>query len=246
VLSIVTIYAGPSLQHKYIASPVPEEAREISPPTIAQTARDLICRIPEVANDPALRSAIAAEQLLELMQPVIAQWISKQHVDESDRHSRDGQPSTVDLADEQRAESERFSRASRSDALSQGQLLAAARIRRPLPWAHNELGAHESIRKPTVAQAPNSGSTVASGAGASPQTETQDPVLIDFSLDGLNNLRKQHRHKSAISQQTAQLQQRSLAADSHQHRSSSMSLSSRATTGSGGHWRQRASARRGK
>lgn len=246
VLSIVTIYAGPSLQHKYIASPIPEEAREIRPPTIAQTARDLICQIPEVASDPALRSATAAEQLLRMMQPVIAQWISKQHVDASDPHSEDGQPSAVDLADEQHAEKGLFRQSSRSHAARQGQPLAAAQNRRPLPWAQNASSTHRSVQEPAAAQIPSSGSTAASDAGVSPPTEMEDPVLIDFSLDGLNKLRKQHRHRSAISQQTTQLQQHSLHAEPHQPKHPSTSLSSRATTGSGGHWRQRASARRGK
>lgn len=246
VLSIVTIYAGPSLQHKYIASPIPEEAGEIRPPTIAQTARDLICQIPEVANDPALRSATAAKQLLRMMQPVIAQWITQQHVDASDSYSEDGQLTTVDLADEQRAESGLFSRASISHATHEGQPLAEARNRRPLPWAQNGSSTHKAIQEPTTAQSPSSGSTAESDAGASPRTEMQERVLIDFSLDGLNNLRKQHRHKSAINQQTAQLQQHPLATESHQPGYPSKPLSSRATTGSGGRWRQRASARRGK
>jgi len=246
VLSIVTIYAGPSLQHRYIASPMLEEICKISPPTIAQTALDLICQIPEVANDPALRSATAAKQLLRMMQPVIAQWITKQHMDALDSHSEDGQPTTVDLVDEQRAESGLFSRASISHATHQGQPLAETRNHRPLPWAQNGSSTHKSIQEPTTAQSPSSGSTAESEAGVSPQTEMQDRVLTDFSLDGLNKLREQHRRTRAISQQTAPLQQHSLAAESHQPRYPSISLSSRATTGSGGHWRQRVSARRGK
>jgi hypothetical protein len=174
VLSIVTSFAGPTLQHKYIASLTPEETRKISPPTIAQTARDLICQIPEVANNPALQSTTAAERLLRMMQPVIAQWISEQPVDVSD--------------------------------LSE---------------------------------------TMASDAGVSPPTEVQDQEPIDFTLTGLNNLRKQHRRKSTISQQRAQVQQASLAADSHQPGDLSIALSSHATTGSG-HWRKLASVRRGK
>lgn len=241
VLSIVTLYTGLTLHRRFIASPVSGETRKISPPAVAQTARDLICQIPEVASDPALRSATAAEQLLRMMQPVIAQWISKQQVRAWDTRSDDKQPTTIaDLADEQRAESE----TSRSDALRQGQPLAAAHSRGPVPWAQSDLTTHRSIQDRPAAQPPSSGSTAESD-GASPPTEMH-PVLADFSLDGLNNLRKQHRHKSAISQQTARLQQPSLAAESHQPRSPSVSLSSSPANGSGGRWRQRASARRGK
>jgi hypothetical protein len=72
VLFIVTSFAGRTLQHKYMTSLVLEEGRKSSPPTIAQTVCDLICQMPEVANDAALRSTTAAKQLLKMMQPVIA------------------------------------------------------------------------------------------------------------------------------------------------------------------------------
>lgn len=246
VLSIVTIYAGPILQRRFVARPVSEETRKISPPTLAQAARDLICQIPEVANDPALQSATAAEQLLWMMQPVIAQWISKQHVRAADPHGEDERTAAFDAADEQRAESGLFSQAWRRHATRQGQPLAEARNHRPLPWAQTGPSTHRSIQEPPAAQSPSSESTAESGAGASPQTETQDLMLVDFSLDGLNNLRKQHRHKTAISQQTTQLQQHPLLAESHEPKSPSTSLSSRAAIGSGGHWRQRAAGKRGK
>ncbi|CAN9353118.1 unnamed protein product [Alternaria alternata] len=42
VLSLVTSFAGPTLQHKYIAGMVLGSTRKISLPAIAQTARDLI------------------------------------------------------------------------------------------------------------------------------------------------------------------------------------------------------------
>ena len=243
VLSIVTIYAGPTLQRRFIASPVLEETRKISPPILAQTACDLICQIPEVATDPALQSATAAEQLLRMMQPVIAQWISKQHVRVSDPHDEDEQPTTVNPADEQRAEGGLFSQALRRHARRQRQPLIQAQ---PIPWAYSRSSTHKFIHGPPAAQSPSSGSTAESDTGAPLQTEMQDPALIDFSLDGLNNLRKQHRHNSAISQKTTQLQQQPLSAESHPPTSPSSSLISRAATGSGGRWRQRASARRGK
>jgi hypothetical protein len=50
-----------------------EDTCTIRLPTIAQTARDLIYQIPEIANNPALQSTTAAEQLLAIMQPAIAQ-----------------------------------------------------------------------------------------------------------------------------------------------------------------------------
>jgi hypothetical protein len=72
-LSIVTSFAGPTLQHKYMADLISEGNQKISPPTIAQAACDLICQIPEIANEPSLRSTSAAKQLLKLIQPTIAQ-----------------------------------------------------------------------------------------------------------------------------------------------------------------------------
>ena len=246
VLSIVTIYAGPTLQRRFIVRPVSEETCKISPPTVAQTARDLICQIPEVANDPALQSATAAEQLLRMMQPVIAQWISKQHARASDPNGEDEQPATVNVAGEQRADSGLFSQASHRHATRQGRPLGEARDYRPLPWAQTGSSTYRSIQELPAAQLPSSILTAESDAGASPQTERQDPILVDLSLDGLNNLRKQHRHKSAISQRTAQLQQHPVLAESHQSKSPSTSLLLRAATGSGGRWRQRASAKRGK
>lgn len=43
MLSLVTSFAGPTLQHKYIAGLVLGATRKISLPAIARTARDLIC-----------------------------------------------------------------------------------------------------------------------------------------------------------------------------------------------------------
>ena len=98
VLSIVTSFIGSSFQREYLTCPVLEVTGKIRPSTIAQTARDLICQIPDVANDPALQSTAASEQLLRLMQPLIAEWIAKQYVDISDDHSKDSQPFAADLA----------------------------------------------------------------------------------------------------------------------------------------------------
>jgi hypothetical protein len=236
VLSIVTNVAGPTLQHKYMAGLILEGNHKISPPTIAQTARDLICQIPEVANDPALRSTSAAKQLLGMMQPVIAQWISAQRAEVLDRHSEHGQSFAVHLADE---ESEPSFRASRSHAPIQGQTLAAARKRTPRPWVSEGSGTHGSIEEPTTVQSPKRGSKAASGARASLRTEVENHEAIDFTMDGLNDLWKRHRQKSAVSQQRAQVQRASPAADSRQD------VPPHSITGSG-HWRQLASAKRAK
>lgn len=232
VLSIVTTFAGPTLQHKYMASPIPEETRKTSPPRIAQAARDLICQMPEVANNPALRSTSAAEELLAMMQPVIAQWMSQQRVDVSDHPSEEGQPPTGRPFEVRYAENE----SSRGHASIQGQASAARK-------RTEGSGTHGSIEEPAIAQSPKRGSKVALNAGASPRTEEQNQELIDFTVDGLNRLRKQHRHKSAVSQQRAPVHQASPAQDSRQPTDSSITLSSRAMTGSG-HWRQLASAKR--
>jgi hypothetical protein len=84
-----------------------------------------------------------------------------------------------------------------------------------------------------VAQSPKSGSTAASDARALPRPEVQDGGLINYTLAGLNNLRKQHRHKGAISQRRAQVQRVPLAADSYQPSSSSISISPHVTTSTG-------------
>jgi len=54
VLSLVTSFAGPTLQHKYTVDLLLEDTRKISLPAITQTARDLIYQIPEIANYLAL------------------------------------------------------------------------------------------------------------------------------------------------------------------------------------------------
>ena len=243
VLSIVTIYAGPTLQHKYIGSAGSVETRNINPPTIARTARDLICQIPDVANNLALRSPAAAEQLLMMMQPVIARWISEQRTDVPDHRSEGGRSSTVQ--DTQCAESEHYLRASRGHASLQWQTSEPATKRARYPWHSERSGTHGSVEEAVVSQSPKSGPTIASDAGTPPRTEVQDREVIDFSLAGLNNLRRQHRHKSASSQRRAPAQRAPLEADSYQPRDPPLSVSSRATTGAG-HWRQLASARRGK
>ena len=72
VLSLVTSFAGLTLQHKYIASLVLGGTRKISLPAITQTTQDLIYQILEIANNLALQSTTAAKQLLTIMQLVIA------------------------------------------------------------------------------------------------------------------------------------------------------------------------------
>lgn len=132
-LSIVTRFAGPTLQHKHIASMVVEDSRKISAPRIAQTVRDLICQMPEVANEPALQSRAAAQQLLKIMQPVIARWISEQRMGVPDHPSEDRHPPPVASADKQCAEREPLSPASRSHTSILGQASAAARQHSVLP-----------------------------------------------------------------------------------------------------------------
>ncbi|CAN9215689.1 unnamed protein product [Alternaria alternata] len=122
-----------TLQHKYIAGLVLEGTRKISLPAIAQTARDLICQIPEIANNPALQSTTAAEQLLAIMQPAIAQWISEQCPDVPDRYREDRQSSIVRLAEERGVESER------NHATIEGQASAAVRKRSGMEAFDDEL-----------------------------------------------------------------------------------------------------------
>lgn len=68
----VTSFVGPTLQNEYIAGLVTGDTRKMSLPAIAQTARDFIYQILEIANNPALQSTTAAEQLLTILQLVIA------------------------------------------------------------------------------------------------------------------------------------------------------------------------------
>ena len=170
------------------------------------------------------------------MQPVIAQWISKQCLDVPDRYSEDGQPSTIHPAEERCVESER------NHATMEGQLSAAVQKRMLLPRILEGSDTHGSIKEPTTAQSPKRGSAVTLDAGASPRTEVQDRGLLDVTITGLNTLQKQHRSKSAISQQRAQVHSASLTTDSHHAPNPSISLSSRTPAGSG-HWRKSASVR---
>lgn len=241
LLSIVTNFAGPTLQHKHMASLIPEANHKSSPPTIARTARDLIYEIPEVVNDPALQSKSAGEQLLSMIQPVIARWISEQHKDVPNHHSENEHPSIVHPVEEQGAETEPSLRASNGDASIQGQVSVAAR-KRVLPWILEGSDTHGSIEEPAVVQSSKRGSKVASNAKTSMRPEGQSREAIDSTIDELN-IRKQHRHKSAARQQRAHVRYPSPAADSRQPTNSSGSLSSQASIGSG-HWRQLASAKR--
>jgi hypothetical protein len=236
VLSLVTSFAGPTLQHKYLAGLMLGDTCTIRLPAIAQTARDLIYQIPEIANNPALQSTTAAEQLLAIMQPAIAQWIAKQRLDVPDRYREDGQPSTLRPAEERCVEGER------NHATMEGQPSAAVRKRMLLPRIWEGSDTHGSIKEPTAAPSPKRGSAVTSDAGASPRTEVQDRGLLNVTVAGLNTLRKQHRSKSAISQQRAHVHSASLTTDSHHAPNPSISLSSRTPAGSG-HWRKSASAR---
>jgi hypothetical protein len=153
-----------------------------------------------------------------------------------DYYSEDGQPSTVHPAEERCVESER------NHATIEGQASAAVRKRMLLPRILEGSDTHGSIKEPTTAQSPKRGSAVTSDAGASPRTEVQDRGLLNVTVTGLNTLRKQHRYKSAINQQSAQVHSTSLAADSYQPTNPSISLSLRTPAGLG-HWRKSASAR---
>ena len=227
VLSLVTSFAGPTLQHKYLAGLMLGDTRTIRLPAIAQTARDLIYQIPEIADNPALQSTTAAEQLLAIMQPAIAQWISVQCLDVPDSYREDRQLSIVCLAEECSVESER------NHITMEGHPSAAVRKRMRLSRMLEGSDTHVSVKEPTTAPSPKRGSAVTSDAGASPCTEVQDRGLLDVTVTGLNTLRKQHRSKSAISQQRAQVHSASLTTDSHHAPNPSISLSSRTPASSG-------------
>jgi hypothetical protein len=192
VLSLVTSFAGPTLQHKYTVDLLLEDTRKISLPAITQTARDLIYQIPEIANHPALQSTTAAKQLLTILQPVIAQWISKQCADEPDRRSEDRQLSPILLVDERCEEREL------SHATIEEQASAAVRERMLLPRILERLNPHESIKEPATALSRKRQLAVTSDAGTSLSTEVQDQGLLHASMTGLDTLRRQHRHKRAI------------------------------------------------
>jgi hypothetical protein len=81
LLSLVLDFAGPNLQHPCMVRFNFEDLCMIASkpsPTVAQIARDLICQIPELAQNPALQSSSAANVLCEKMQLVLAQWVSEQ------------------------------------------------------------------------------------------------------------------------------------------------------------------------
>ncbi|PVH90419.1 hypothetical protein DM02DRAFT_734589 [Periconia macrospinosa] len=232
LLSIITNFTGPTLQHKHVAGFIPEANHKISPPTIAQTARNLIHQIPKIINDPALQSKSAGKQLLSMIQPVIAQWISKQHKDVPNHHSKNEQPSIVHTVEEQGAATKPSLRASNSNASIQGQV---SRKRVVLPWISEKSDTHGSMEEQAVVQSPKHRSKVASNAKTSIQPEGQSRKVINATIDGLNNLRKQHRHKSAARQQKAQVRHPSPTANSPQPTNLSQSLPPQAVTGSG-HW----------
>ena len=99
------------------------------------------------------------------MQPVIAQWISKQCLDVLYRYSEDGQPSTIYPVEERCVESER------NHATIEGQLLAAVQKRMLLPRILEGSDTHRSIKEPTTTQSPKRGLVVTLDAGVSPRTE---------------------------------------------------------------------------
>ena len=99
LLSIVMGFAGPTLQHKCMVRFMSESSSETlskALPTLAQTARDLICRIPEVVKNPALQLMSAKDKLYAIMQPMIAQWISEQCAEGLKRYGEDWQASGRD------------------------------------------------------------------------------------------------------------------------------------------------------
>jgi hypothetical protein len=75
-LSLILDFAGPNLQHSCMIRFNFKDLCRITskpPSTIAQITRDLICQIPEFAQNPALQSSDAANALREKMQPILTQ-----------------------------------------------------------------------------------------------------------------------------------------------------------------------------
>lgn len=92
LLLLVRDFAGPNLQHPCMVRFNSEDiCKQTSLPlpssTIAQITRDLICQMPEVAQNPALQSARAADRLCEKIEVVFAQWILEECAKVSEQSS---------------------------------------------------------------------------------------------------------------------------------------------------------------
>lgn len=105
LLSLVLYFAGPNLQHSCMVRFNFEDVHKqtsLPPPssTVAQIARDLICQMPEIAQNPALQSARAADRLCGKMEAVFAQWILEECGEVSE------QSSAVDVVEAERVDPE--------------------------------------------------------------------------------------------------------------------------------------------
>jgi hypothetical protein len=238
LLSLVLDFAGPNLQHPcMIRFNFEDLCRITSTPssTVAQIARDLICQIPDLAQNPALQSASAANVLCEKMQLVLAQWVSEQCVEALKRYGEDWPASTVDLVEAERAKSELLLK---DLGLSQS------------PPPDQQTRQHGGTRKgedagepPHVTHAHGSaekhGSVKTKQHGAPISTATVSPSMTDLTADGLHNLRSEHRAQHTTRRQVTstrssvtQPEDDEHTKDKEQHRMHTIKVSN--------HWRRKA------
>ena len=206
LLCLVLDFAGPNLQHNCMARFNSGEFRTStleSSSTIAHTARDMICRIPEVARNPALQSASAADRLCTMMKPVIAQWVSEQCAEALERHGGEWQAPMIELVKAERAKSEALLKElylplpqRHSAPLKLLPLLDQAREGDDGDERLRRSHTHGSVNERSSGKPKSHRQTPISDAG-----ESQPFNSSSLTADRLHNLRKLHRTKKVVTQQ---------------------------------------------
>jgi hypothetical protein len=254
LLSIVVGFAGPTLQHKCMVrfnSESPSENVSKALPTLAQTARDLICRIPEVAKNPALQSMSAKDKLYAMMQPMIAHWISEQCAEGLKRYGEDWQASTLEFVEAERAKSEALLLKRRPVLLppsgpppTLSPPLSGSRVGEDADNRLRRSCTHGSSKEHGPIQTKTNKVTPTSHTNAPLSTTLQPRDSIDLTADGLRDLRKLHRSKNIARQQELQTRRNSFTSNIDRHQDEERPRVLHTIKGSN-HWRRLAAASHG-
>jgi hypothetical protein len=180
ILVLVVELAGPHLQHECVVQFNTEDPRGRRPKpasAIAQAVCQLISRIPEVAQNPALREKSAADDLCKIMEAVIVEWAAKQCAKALDDHGGEWQPSTIRAIEAERAEYNALLEEMRPSDSGNDVAVCDSRS-----------STHEPDREHITTKSSRDG-----------LTKDSQPVILpnptQLTIDDVENLRKLHRSK---------------------------------------------------
>ena len=244
VLVLVREFAGPHLQCPCMLpfnSKDPQAIRPTPASAMTETICDFVCRVPEIANNPALQHKEAREELYKTLQPLLLSWAAKQCTTALVSHAETWQPSMIQLVAAERA---------KYDALLEP-------LCPPSPSASSLAGSYEAQGGNEVADhglrssqhgSPPEHSSLPSSPILAPKKQREPPssqptqVSAELSTEGLQSLRKLHRSKRASSRQEVQIDSQASSRERGVQQDYPSATAMPAKTKGSVHWRQLAKA----